>query len=114
MLNVQAEPCFDPDGFLLPGFVWNEQLARELARSSGIAALTEDHWRVLEYLRAHYRDAHALPVVHTLCRELGLAEHCVEKLFGNDLKRAWRIAGLPNPGEEAKVYMGQKSTSDRL
>lgn len=114
MSTVESEPRFDPDGFLLPGVVWNERLAQDLARASGIVMLTEDHWRVLEYLRAHYCDAHTLPVVHTLCRELGLAEHCVEKLFGNDLKRAWRIAGLPDPGEEAKVYMGQKSSSDRL
>jgi len=114
MANLDLEPRFDRDGFLLPGVPWNETLARQLASASGLPALTDDHWRVLEYMRAHYCSVRALPVTHTLCRELGLGEHCVEKLFGNDLKRPWRIAGLPNPGEEAKAYMGQKSSSDRL
>ena len=114
MATVNTEPRFDHDGFLIAGESWSEILARQLADSSGIQTLTEEHWRVIEYLRAHYCAAHTLPVVRTLCRQLGLREHCVEKLFGNDLRRAWRIAGLPNPGEEAKVYMAQKSSSDRL
>lgn len=76
MATVNTEPRFDPDGFLIAGVSWGETLARQLAHSSGIQTLTEDHWRVLEYLRAHYCAAHALPVVHTLCRQLGLGEHC--------------------------------------
>lgn len=32
------------------------------------------------------------------------AEHCVKQLFGGPLE-AWRIAGLPDPGEEARAYM---------
>jgi tRNA 2-thiouridine synthesizing protein E len=39
-----------------------------------------------------------------ICREAGLSEHCVSELF-IDPRLAWRIAGLPNPGEEAKVYL---------
>jgi tRNA 2-thiouridine synthesizing protein E len=53
-----------------------------------------------------------LPVERTVCREIGMDPHCIETLFDKDLKCAWRIAGLPNPGEEAKVYMGQRSTRD--
>jgi tRNA 2-thiouridine synthesizing protein E len=33
-----------------------------------------------------------------------LGEHGVQRLFGG-CREAWRIAGLPNPGEEAKNYM---------
>jgi tRNA 2-thiouridine synthesizing protein E len=110
----QTVPKFDTDGFLIAGEHWSEELAREMAASLGIKKLTFDHWQVLHYLRKHYYASGTLPPVRNVCRDLGLARHCEEKLFGNDLKRAWRIAGLPNPGEEAKVYMGQKASSERL
>jgi dissimilatory sulfite reductase related protein len=108
----QRSPQFDQDGFLVSGEHWSEQLARELAVSSGIPALTDDHWRVLYYLRENYYDSCSLPPERIVCHALGLPEHCEQKLFGNDLKRAWRIAGLPNPGEEAKAYMGQGPSND--
>lgn len=114
MSESQRHPQFDQDGFLLSGESWSEKLASELAMSSGISTLTHDHWRVLHYLREHFYAAGTLPPVRNVCRDLDLPEDCEETLFGNDLKRAWRIAGLPNPGEEAKVYMGQKSSSDRI
>ncbi|MHB8623954.1 MAG: TusE/DsrC/DsvC family sulfur relay protein [Sulfuricaulis sp.] len=112
MSDSQRSPRFDQDGFLIMGESWSEQLAIELAAGSGISPLTEEHWRVLHYLRAHFFVTGALPPERNVCRAIGLAQHCEEKLFGNDLKRAWRIAGLPNPGEEAKAYMGQKSNGD--
>lgn len=114
MNEQKKEPQFDQDGFLLAGESWSEQLARHLAVSSGIPELTDDHWRILHYLREHFFAAGTIPPVRNVCRDLSLPDHCEEKLFGNDLKRAWRIAGLPNPGEEAKAYMGQSSSSDQL
>lgn len=103
---------FDEDGFLREPGQWSEQVAAEIAQASGIERLGEDHWRVLRYLREHFLDCGTLPAERVVCRETGLAAHCMETLFANDLKQAWRIAGLPNPGEEAKAYMGQRSTPD--
>jgi tRNA 2-thiouridine synthesizing protein E len=40
-----------------------------------------------------------------VCGVTHLEKHCVTDLFGNGSKEAWRVAGLPNPGEEAKAYM---------
>jgi tRNA 2-thiouridine synthesizing protein E len=39
-----------------------------------------------------------------ICAEAGLEQHCVSDLLDNP-QLAWRIAGLPNPGEEALAYM---------
>jgi len=103
---------FDEDGFLKSPGIWSESVAEEIARSSGIERLNKDHWRVLHYLRDHFLNCRTLPVERTVCREIGMDPHCMETLFDKDLKCAWRIAGLPNPGEEAKVYMGQRSTRD--
>jgi hypothetical protein len=39
-----------------------------------------------------------------ICRAAGLDRHKAHKLFGS-CRNLWRVAGLPNPGEEAKSYM---------
>lgn len=73
----QRSPQFDRDGFLVSGECWSEQLARELAVSSGIPALTDDHWRVLYYLRENYHDSGSLLLEQIVCHALGLPEHRV-------------------------------------
>jgi len=40
-----------------------------------------------------------------VCRDAGVERERVNEMFGYCLN-AWRIAGLPNPGEEAKSYLG--------
>jgi tRNA 2-thiouridine synthesizing protein E len=39
-----------------------------------------------------------------VCRTHDLDRNAIKNLFGG-CRQAWRIAGLPNPGEEAKAYM---------
>jgi len=39
-----------------------------------------------------------------VCRRHDKATNWVHDLFGTCLN-AWRVAGLPNPGEEAKSYL---------
>lgn len=40
----------------------------------------------------------------TFAGELDLVANCVHRLFGGPLE-AWKVAGLPDPGEEARTYM---------
>lgn len=94
----------DTDGYLLEPNEWDQQVAFDLASHAGIETLTADHWKVLNWLREHYNEDTALPMIRRTCKDVGLEEHCVTHLFG-DPTVAWRIAGLPNPGEEAKAYM---------
>jgi TusE/DsrC/DsvC family sulfur relay protein len=95
---------FDQDGFIRDPAGWDEPLARELAEQEGIVRLDEAHWRVIYQLRTHYFETGSVPVMRHICRDAGLEEHCVSELL-TDPRRAWRIAGLPNPGEEAKAYI---------
>ena len=59
---------------------------------------------VIDHLREHYLANGTLPWEGNLCRELDLVEHCVHCLFGGP-PAAWTIAGLLDPGEEARTYM---------
>lgn len=101
---IVSTASFDVDGFLAESDVWTADLAQELALQAGIAELTAKHWAVIGIVRNGYFSIGALPVMRLVCRAAGLERNQAHQLFSSctDL---WRIAGLPNPGEEAKSYM---------
>lgn len=95
---------FDDDGFLVDSDTWTPRLADELARQAGLAELTAKHWEVIQLVRERYFSIGALPVMRLVCRAAGLDPHRAHDLFSS-CASLWRIAGLPNPGEEARTYM---------
>lgn len=74
------------------------------ARAAGIATLTDAHWRVLQALRDLYHEYHAAPTIVQVRDRTGFDAKAIDRLFGNPYV-AWRIAGLPHPGEEAETYL---------
>ena len=95
---------FDDDGFLIDPSSWTPEMAVDVAMRDGLPGLEPQHWEIIDYLRRHYLQFGTLPVMSHVCRVNHLQRHCVHELFRNP-REAWRIAGLPNPGEEAKAYM---------
>ena len=95
---------FDEDRFLVDPGQWNGELADRIARSEGIAALGEQHWRVIRHVRERFESVGGLPGMRRVCRATGLSREEIHGLFGGCLP-LWRIAGLPNPGEEARSYV---------
>ena len=96
---------FDEDGFLVDPLLWSEQTSLIIAEIRGIGPLGSDHWTVLRFLRDRYLRLGAIPPMRSICRNSALSRKDIKALFGNCLE-AWRVAGLPNPGEEARSYMG--------
>ncbi len=96
--------AFDMDGFLTDSAIWSPELAADIARQDGIGDLTPKHWEVITHVRKQYFNHGAMPVMRLICRAAGLDRHKAHKLFSS-CKGMWRVAGLPNPGEEAKSYM---------
>ena len=99
-----ANTLFDADGFLLDFELWSEDLGREIAAQHGVAPLTEKHLRVIRYIRDRFQELDAQPSMRRVCRATDIPKAQVYALFGGCLA-IWRIAGLPNPGEEAKAYL---------
>ena len=96
---------FNSEGFICDPLQWNENVARAIARHDGLPPLTRDHWAIIRTLRDHYaRFGTAPPAFSHVCYVNHLGKHCVEHLFRSQ-REAWRIAGLPDPGEEARAYM---------
>ena len=95
---------FGDDGSLADKLRWTPDLAEDLAREEGLTALTAKHWQVINLVRERYFSIGALPVMRLVCRAAELDPHKAHKLFSSCLS-LWRIAGLPDPGEEARAYM---------
>jgi tRNA 2-thiouridine synthesizing protein E len=95
---------FGPDGFLLDPAMWSESLADHVAQSDGLGELSELHISLLHALRREYAKHGSVPALSHVCHLTGQSADCMHHLFPSP-REAWRIAGLPNPGEEAKAYM---------
>lgn len=95
---------FDSDGFLPEAGQWNVDLARRIASLDGLGSLDERQVNLLQHLRTSYQRLGALPALPHVCRLAGCKPDCMTELFPS-AREVWRLAGLPNPGEEAKAYL---------
>ncbi len=94
-----ADIAVDQDGFLLRFEDWSEEVARLLAQREGISELSEDKMDILRFLRQYYEKHRFFPIVRAVCRQVGQPSTCMIEGFADPVT-AWKIAGLPNPGEE--------------
>lgn len=104
-LKLDEPTLLDEDGLITDFSFWTEELAHELAQEEGIGALGERHWAVIRALRNEYARMQAVSSIRNVCHQAGIDRSAVNELFGYCLV-GWRVAGLPNPGEEAKSYLG--------
>ena len=51
----------DEDGFLQEPDRWSEDVAKDFAKSESIDALTEGHWKVINYIRNYYSSLASRP-----------------------------------------------------
>jgi len=89
----------DEDGFIQDPDLWDQQVARDLAKNEeGIEEMTEEHWRVVNYLRDYYLKFKIAPMVRKLCKESGVDLRKMYVLFpSGPAKGACKVAGLPKP-----------------
>ncbi|MCP4291200.1 MAG: TusE/DsrC/DsvC family sulfur relay protein [bacterium] len=96
--NGKIRVDLDEKGYLLDPEQWNDKVAQALAQDEGIDKLTEEHWRVIDYLREFQEEHNTAPMIRILCRETGYTLMQIYDLFENGpAKGACRVAGLPRP-----------------
>ncbi len=95
---------FDPDGFLVDPTMWSESLADRIAQSDGLGTLSELQFGLLHALRREFARHGTVTALSHVCHLTGHSADCMQHLFPSP-REAWRVAGLPNPGEEAKAYL---------
>jgi len=88
----------DKDGFMIEPGLWNEIVAGAIASTEGIEAMSEDHWKVVNFIRNYWKENDLAPAVRLICTELGIGVRQLYKLFTSGPARgACRVAGLPKP-----------------
>jgi tRNA 2-thiouridine synthesizing protein E len=88
----------DADGFLKAMSGWDKSMAIALAEKNELGPLTDDHWRVIEFVKSYYEAHGTGPPVVRICKATGLARTEICRLFPcGVVKGAYRLAGLPRP-----------------
>ena len=88
----------DVDGHLANANDWSEELAGAFAAELGIPELTEDHWKVIHFMRKVFTEDGDAPSIRRLTKESGVDTKSLYKLFPKGpAKKAAKIAGLPKP-----------------
>lgn len=94
----------DGDGYLSDPGSWDENVARAISENEGVGELTGDMMDVIHFMRTYYKNYQAFPILNSVCRNVHQPDDCVNEEFIDPLS-AWKIAGLPNPGEEVISYL---------
>ncbi len=93
----------DDDGFLENIEDWNEKVACALAESEGVEELTADKIDILKFMRDYYKKYNFFPILRAVCKNAHQPGNCMTEKF-IDPVQAWKIAGLPNPGDEVQMF----------
>jgi dissimilatory sulfite reductase related protein len=101
--HLQNEQILDEDGYLIDPDAWTQSFTVLRAEEVGIE-LAHQHWHLIEIIRDKYLRLGALPPMRSVCKSAGLDKRELKQQFGSCLN-LWKMAGLPNPGEEARAYM---------
>lgn len=96
LAGIQLE--VDEDGFIQDPAAWNDAVAKGLAEQEGIQALTDEHWKVIRFLRDYYLKFGVAPMIRKLTKETGMPlKHIYELFPTGPAKGACKLAGLPKP-----------------
>ena len=88
----------DEDGFIQNTEDWNEEVAKALAPMESVENLTEEHWKVIRFIRDYYTEFGVAPMIRKLCKSTQCDLKKIYVLFpSGPAKGACKLAGLPKP-----------------
>lgn len=88
----------DEDGFVVVLEQWDEEVAKFLAKEEGIEELSEDHWKLIQYLRDYFAEYGIAPMIRKMTKQSGFSLKEIYDLFpSGPAKGACKVAGLPKP-----------------
>lgn len=87
------------EGFLNEPEKWTEDIALALAKAEeGLDGLTEEHWKIVRFIREYYTEKGLAPMVRKMCQASGFSLKQIYELFpSGPAKGACKVAGLPKP-----------------
>jgi tRNA 2-thiouridine synthesizing protein E len=86
------------EGFLTDPGEWNKDIAVEIAKEEGIAELTPEHWKIIEYCRQSAAASGKAPTLRNITNNAGVSTKDLFALFPKGpAKKVARISGLGKP-----------------
>ena len=88
----------DEDGFIQEPEKWDKAVAEDIAKTEEAYPMSEDHWKVVNYLRNYFLEFEIAPPIRMITKQTGIDLKTIYKLFpGGPAKGACKVAGLPKP-----------------
>jgi len=88
----------DEDGFIVDPELWSEDIVKTFAKLEEVGELTDNHWKVINYLRNYWKEFGIAPMIRKLCKETGFTLKEIYEMFpSGPAKGACKLAGLPKP-----------------
>ena len=98
-MNIAGKQVeIDEDGFLVDPEDWSNDVVTAFAALEDVPEVTEEHWKVINYLRGYYKQFGIAPMIRKMCKDTGLTLKQIYDLFpSGPAKGACKLAGLPKP-----------------
>lgn len=98
-IEIKGEQIeLDEDGFIVEPDLWSKEIAEYFAKEEEVEELTEQHWKIINYLKDYFKQFGIAPMVRKLCKDNGISMQELYALFPTGpAKGACKIAGLPKP-----------------
>jgi tRNA 2-thiouridine synthesizing protein E len=88
----------DEEGFMTDPGEWSEEIAKTLANQIAIDTLTDDHWRVIRFLRDDYEQEGETATLRRVSTVGGVPTKQLYQLFPKKpAKKMAYVSGLPKP-----------------
>lgn len=86
------------EGFMTDPSEWNKDIALVIANEEGIAEMTDEHWKVIDYCREVGLESGSAPTLRNITNGAGVP---TKQLFGlfpkGPAKKVAKISGLGKP-----------------
>jgi TusE/DsrC/DsvC family sulfur relay protein len=88
----------DEDGFVQEPEKWDNAVAEDIARTEDAYPMTEERWKLVNYLRNYFVEYGIAPPVRMVIKQTGFDLKKIYELFpGGPAKGGCKVAGLPKP-----------------
>ena len=88
----------DENGYMQETDKWTREIAQAYAAKEDVNEVTDEHWKVIDYLRNYYLEFGICPMVRKLIKETGSSLSRLYELFPEGpAESACKWAGVPKP-----------------
>ena len=98
MTAVLENVTVNDEGFMTDPSEWTKEIAEVIAKQEGIEALTDDHWKIIDFCRQTGEESGSAPTLRQITTGTGVTTKELFKLFPKGpAKKVAKVSGLGKP-----------------